>query len=352
MKRLSLIICLTSWIILFSCQQKERFYEADNSSILYTGRVDFTNPKRPVFMYSGVSIRSAFEGTSAYMILKDDSAKNRFNIRIDSTDFIIKTNKNDSVYLIADHLKNAVHNIVITRITEWHGGNTTFLGFRIAGKGLIPVFPRKYKIEFIGNSITCGYGSEGKSHNEHFTYTTENCLKTYAAYTSENLNADFILVCRSGIGMHQSYGGDTTFAMPLLYEEVVAGSPMKWEFKKFVPDVVFIELGANDLSSNVDSSAFTMAYLKFLDRIRGYYPDARLVCASGPGGLNDEKGNQKWQNLITGVVGEASKKMNNLYYYRFEPTEHNGSDWHPSAGEHKMLSVALTDYLRNLMNWK
>jgi hypothetical protein len=356
MKRLAFILWIVISGFFLSCNQRKLFIEPDNSSIIYTGRIDFNDPKHPVFMYSGVKIRMAFTGTAVTgtavsVLLKDDSARNRFNIRLDSSEFTLITHKGDSVYLIADSLKNAVHNLEITRITEWHGGNTVFLGFMITGNGLVRVFPRERKIEFIGNSITCGYGSEGKSRDEHFTYKTQNCLHTFAAYTSGNLNADFIMVCRSGIGIYQSYGGDTRFAMPLLYEEVVSGSPRKWDFKKFIPDVVVIELGANDLSSKVDSIKYTDAYLGFLGKLREYYPTAKIVCVSGPGGMNDDQHNRHFTNLVKGVVAEASKKLERIYYYGMETTEHNGSDWHPSAAEHQKLSFGLTSYLKTLMNW-
>lgn len=303
-------------------------------------------------MYSGVTLRTIFEGTAAYILLKDDSARNRFNVTIDSTEHILETVKGDTLYLLADSLKNTVHFLEITRITEWHGGNTVFLGLKIIGKGVLPVPPMERKIEFIGNSITCGYGSEGKSRQEHFSYQTENCLHTYAAYTAKNLHADFIMVCRSGIGMYQSYGGDTAFAMPLLYPEVVTGSPVKWEFSRFVPDVVVIELCANDLSSKVDSVKFTRAYVGFLKVLRGHYLKSKIVCLSGPGGFDDESNNQRWINLVKGSVSEASKNLENISYYGMEPTGHSGSDWHPNAEEHKQLSRGLTSYLRTLMDWK
>ena len=161
-----------------------------------------------------------------------------------------------------------------------------------------------------------------------------------------------MLVCRSGIGVNQSYGGDTAFAMPLLYEEINSGSPVKWDFKKFLPDVVVVELGANDLSSKVDSTRFSLAYLGFLKRLRGYYPAAKIICISGPGSIGDNKGNLRWANLVSNVVIEGSKNIDGLFYYAMEPIEHMGSDWHPSASEHKKLSINLTAYIQDLMNWQ
>ncbi len=345
---------LTSLIFfsLFSCRQKELFIKPDNDNLTYIGRVDFTNPERPVFMYSGVTIRTIFDGSSVSVILKDDSAKNRFKVTIDSVSHIFHTVKGDSVYLLADGLKSSVHFLEITRITEWHGGNTVFLGLKIKGRGLeyVPLHDRK--IEFIGNSITCGYGTDVKSADEHFSYETENCLHTFAAYTAKNLKADFIMNCRSGIGMYQSYGGDTAFAMPKLYEQVVAGSRNRWDYSRFIPDVVVIELGANDLSSDVDSTKFIHAYTGFIKQLRDHYAHSKIVCLSGPANPGDTMRIRHWVNYVKGAVTEASKKYRDVYYYGLEPMKLNGGDGHPSSAEHKILSVGLTAYLRDLMNWK
>ena len=159
------------------------------------------------------------------------------------------------------------------------------------------------------------------------------------------------MTCRSGIGMYQSYGGDTAFAMPKLYDEIITGSDRKWDFSRFIPDVVVIELGANDLSSHVDSVKFTRAYLGFLEKLRGHYRYAKIVCLSGPESVNDTLRNRRWVNLVKGAATEASKSLNNIYYFGLGTIEYNGSDWHPSAAEHKKLSNDLTVYLRKLMNW-
>ena len=53
---------------------------------------------------------------------------------------------------------------------------------------------------FIGNSITCGYGTETTDPYEHFSYDNENHTLTYAYLAARDLDADFHVVARSGIG--------------------------------------------------------------------------------------------------------------------------------------------------------
>jgi hypothetical protein len=67
-----------------ACRQQgsESFIPANNSNISYSGRFDFSHKSKPVFMYSGCAIRTVFNGTSVALIMKDDSLRNLFTVKI------------------------------------------------------------------------------------------------------------------------------------------------------------------------------------------------------------------------------------------------------------------------------
>ena len=71
-----------------------------------------------------------------------------------------------------------------------------------------PLEERKEKIEFIGDSITCGYGVEAKDELEVFTTATENAGKSFAGLAAEWLGADAMLTCFSGYGIVSGYTDD------------------------------------------------------------------------------------------------------------------------------------------------
>jgi hypothetical protein len=197
-------------IILSACKHSgsKSFISACNKKIALIGRFDLTDKSSPRFMYSGSLIRTEFNGTSIEVILKDDSLRNMFNVLVDDSMFVLTTNKPDGNYLLANNLENRRHTLEIYRRTEWHGGNTTFKGFNLdRGHRLYKPSVKTRIIEFIGDSYTCGYGNEGKSREEHFRFDTENNWQTYGAIASRELDAEYITVCRSGIGMWQGYGG-------------------------------------------------------------------------------------------------------------------------------------------------
>jgi hypothetical protein len=339
-------------LILFACNHSgpKKFIPADNKNIALIGRFDLTDKMSPVFMYSGSLIRTAFNGTFVEVILKDDSLRNMFNILIDDSLSVLTTNRPEGVYLLADNLENKKHFLEIYRRTEWSGGNTTFKGFNLdKGKRLYKPFVKPRIIEFIGDSYTCGYGNEGKSRDEHFRYETENNYMTYGSLTARALDAEYLAVCRSGIGIWQGYGGDTSFTMPKLYDKVIINSPVLWNFERYHPETVVIDLGGNDLSAPLDSSAFINTYIEFLKRVRNNYKNAKIVCIAGP----DKPGDvwEKWRSLIHAVVNEYGKSDPMVSYFEFSPFEPSGSDWHPNIEEHQRMASELVPFLKNLMNW-
>lgn len=79
-------------------------------------------------------------------------------------------------------------------------------------------------LNFIGNSITCGYGVESENPKDPFTYDTENHFYTYAARTARALKAQHLVVARSGIGIYRNYAGPRSGSkdcMPAMYEQVL-----------------------------------------------------------------------------------------------------------------------------------
>jgi hypothetical protein len=338
--------------ILSACNHpgSKKFVAADNKNILLVGRFDLSDKASPVFMYSGSTIRTIFSGTSVEVVLKDDSLRNMFNVLIDDSLFVFTASNPDGTYLLAENLENKKHSLEIYRRTEWHGGNTTFKGLNLERGGKLykpQLKPRM--VEFIGDSYTCGYGNEGKSKEEHFTYETENNYLTYGSIIARALDAEYLTVCRSGIGMWQGYGGDTAFTMPKLYDQIIINCEKSWDYTRYQPDAVVIDLAGNDLSAPLDSAAFTDTYVNFLHRIRKNYGAAQIVCLAGPSNTGEEW--DKWRSLLSSVVNKYKQSDPRISYFEFSTFEPNGSDWHPNVAEHTRMAEELIPFMKTLMNW-
>ena len=339
--------------------------------IQYTGRISFTNPERPAWNYPGVQIITAFEGTSLRMMAKPKSGY--FMAQIDQAEpfKVAFRSESDSVVTLATGLPDGRHMVRLMYILEGYELYPEFWGFVLdEGKSLVeaPALPAK-KIEFIGNSITCGYGNEGTDRNEHFDYATENHYYSYASIVARTLNAQHWVVARSGIGAYRNYGeaktGSPRSCMPVQYEYTGYAYDLrlrdeasflreKWDFSRYQPDVVCINLGTNDLSTNnYDVDLLKQGYQKLLKMVRSHNPKAKIVflCGSMLNGKELEIAKQ----LLDEVKTEANKAGDKeVYRFDFTPQAGDlgyGNDWHPSLLQHEKMAAELAAFLRALMHW-
>lgn len=342
-----------------------------NPDIVYTGRISFTNPDRPAWNYPGVQIMAAFEGTSLRMIAKPRSGY--FMAQIDQAEpfKVAFRGERDSVVTLATALPEGRHLVRLMYVIEGYEFFPEFWGFVLdEGRQLVkaPLLPSR-KIEFIGNSITCGYGNEGLKKEEGFDYATENHYYSYASITARNLQAQHWVVARSGIGAYRNYDGPKTgnpdSNMPVQYEYTgYAWKPElrkeatflqeKWDFNRYQPDVVCINLGTNDLSTpNYDLSLLKQGYQKLLKMVRQHNPKAKIVFLTGSMLYHQEL--QLAKQLLDEVTAEA-QKAGDKEVYRFDMAPINGNkyygnDWHPNIYQDEKMANELTPYLRQLMNW-
>jgi lysophospholipase L1-like esterase len=339
--------------------------------IQYTGRISFTNPERPTWNYPGVQIIAAFEGTSLRMMAKPRSGY--FMAQIDQAEpfKVAFRGERDSVVTLATALSEGRHLVRLMYIIEGYEFFPEFWGFVLdKGRQLVdaPLLPSR-KIEFIGNSITCGYGNEGLKKEEHFDYATENHYYSYASIAARNLEAQHWVVARSGIGAYRNYDGpkkgNPESCMPVQYEYVgYAWKPElrkeqtflreKWDFSRYQPDVVCINLGTNDLSTpNYDLSLLKQSYQKFLKVVRQHNPKAKIVLLTGSMLYNQEL--QIAKQLLDELT-EKAHKAGDKEVYRFDMNHIDGeafygNDWHPNVYQDEKMANELTAYLRKLMNW-
>lgn len=332
-----------------------------NPYLNYVGRIVKSNPESYKFSYPGTLVSAAFDATGVKLHCKPGSGY--FMVQIDNAEpfKVAFRGERDSLVQVATALPRGRHTLKAMYCIEGYEYLPEFRGLILDGDGQIlqpDALPAR-KIEFIGNSITCGYGSESTDPNEHFSFETENHYIGYAQVAARALNAQAQIVARSGIGIYRNYNGPKTGNpkdnMPAQYGYTLYNDKSEvWDFSRYVPDVVCINLGTNDLSTaGFDVKLLKEGYKNFLATVRKNNPNAKIVflCGSMLGGKELEIA----KKTLNDVVDEANKNGDKeVYRFDFTPQDgalKYGADWHPSRWQHEKMGAELTAFLRNLMGW-
>lgn len=169
-------------------------------------------------------------------------------------------------------------------------GRITVVGKR----PIVPTAQKQLRMEFIGDSITCGFGIDETNDNNRFSTGTENFSKTYAYLTATALDADYSAVCYSGYGVYSGYTDGSRNTSDVIfgrYENAVDnksfdadGQTSQWDFTRYSPNLVVINLGTNDASycrSATSRAAFVEEYKRLLYLVREKNPNAYILCVLG-----------------------------------------------------------------------
>ncbi|MGN1305426.1 MAG: GDSL-type esterase/lipase family protein [Oscillospiraceae bacterium] len=257
--------------------------------------------------------------------------------------------------------------VKIVKISESQESTCAISDITVNGKDVKPAENKQHLIEFIGDSITCGYGVDDEDCNHHFSTKTEDCTKAYAYKTAEKLDADYSLVSYSGHGIISGYSGDgkkvLTQLVPPLYthlgntwsrNEEFDPAKLEWDFSKREPDVIVINLGTNDdsycKSQEEKCEDFRENYVKFVKKIRENNPNAKIIGTLGIMGQNLYPYVEKALRDYSEETGDT-----NVDYLMFDQQNMNedgiAADWHPSEKTHEKASDKLAEKIKESMGW-
>ncbi|MBQ7981590.1 MAG: GDSL family lipase, partial [Oscillospiraceae bacterium] len=97
-------------------------------------------------------------------------------------------------------------NVKIIKLSECAMSTCGIKAITVAeGETIKPAAKKTHTIEFIGDSITCGYGVDDEVKENHFSTKTEDVTKAYAYKTAQALDADYSMFSISGYGIISGY---------------------------------------------------------------------------------------------------------------------------------------------------
>lgn len=326
-------------------------------------------------VHSGSGAEFTFQGTTASITLQGDSTvlgngENQAHFAIYVNDELVvddMMNKLEKTYSIFESETEEVCTVRVIKLSESAQSTMGIKSIEVTSKGdIAPTEKQEKLIEFIGDSITCGYGVEDENRDNHFKTATENASKTYAYKTAEALGADYSLVSFSGYGIISGYTGTgekvPEQTLPQYYDKLgfsygtyLGQSPVdyEWDFSKCQPDVIVINLGTNDESycgNKTDrKEEYTEQYVEFLKKVREKNPDAVLIASLGIMGDKLYSCVEKAVETYHAQTGDT-----NVYSVKFEvqsAADGYAADWHPTEATHKKAAEKLTGEIKSIMGW-
>ncbi|SEK93416.1 GDSL-like Lipase/Acylhydrolase family protein [Ruminococcus sp. YRD2003] len=228
------------------------------------------------------------------------------------------------------------------------------------GAVIAPAPEKPMKIEFIGDSITCGYGVDDSNMQSDFSCEAENAMKSYAYISAELLGADYSLFSYSGYGLISGYSGDglrnTTEILPPWYETCgfsyssaggVRLQDLQWDFSRFVPDFIVINLGTNDNSfcscHNESYREFEDCYLDFLRVLRRNNPRAHIVCSLGIMLA------EPLPYIESAIERFGDERVSVFRFTTQDGLLGFGSNWHPSEDTQLRAAEELAEYIKSIL---
>lgn len=330
---------------------KDTVIPISSEYVKFTGR-HITKDSSEWLLQSGSAVEFKVTGTKASAVLNggsffeaDKDHRPRYAVFVDGELILDKTidEKEETVTLFEEQSRRTAE-VKIMLLSEATSGPVGVSSINVSSDAAVPVKPlpnKKLLIEFIGDSITCAYGVEGKSSSDPFKTTTENFSKSYAYLAAKQLDADYSAVSYSGHGIVSGYSsGDknSDCLVPDFYSLTsrLPGYDLPWDFKERETDAVFINLGTNDINYvtadyETRSEEFIKGYIDFLKTIRSNNPKAAIICTMGIMG-----GDEDIYPLIEKAVEEYTAETGDDNIICYKSSVHNitadgiGSDWHPS----------------------
>jgi lysophospholipase L1-like esterase len=354
------LLKFTVFLLLFAISASaQKIVDNADTRIRYQGRIGHQDGVAQLY-WSGTSMEVNFTGSTVKALLKDERGENYFNIIIDGKITVLHPDTAKRLYTLASGLKAGNHTLLLYKRTEFSDGSTAFYNFQFEPKAeVLPASPQKNRtIEFYGNSITAGYAVEDFSGSDSYLSRYKNNYISYGALVARHFNAQYSFIVKSGIGVMVGYYPET---MGQIFDRLnPTDANSKWDFSKYTPEVIVINLFQNDASltrsptrpeylakfpSGPPTEAYIIqSYKKLVQGIRAKNPNAQIICVLG--NMDASKEGLPWPGYIQSAVDELKDKKVFVHIFPYKNTP-----GHPSIKEQQTMADDLTKFIDAYIKW-
>ncbi len=242
--------------------------------------------------------------------------------------------------VLAEDLPYGEHTFAIVRQTEWDRGDT--YAYEILTEGAIAAPPAEKELyfEFIGDSLTTGFGNlsdvEGNDWGGAPIY--QDSTRSYCQLTADAFDADYSVVAIQGIGV---VCGPQTIVMGDVYPEYPRVNEHDYladQSRK--ADVVVINMGTNDWETKggkgVSDDVILDKLMELGLQAKEMHPDTKIVYVTGM--------QPSYTRQLENVVKDLGGSENGFYYCRL-PENLKGHDSHPDLDGHRAAADTLIAFL-------
>ena len=240
----------------------------------------------------------------------------------------------------------------------------------------------KYKLEFIGDSLTSGEGTYGANDDMDWLPMYMSFSHQYAHFIEETADCEVRMISQGGWGVYNAWDNNRNNVIPGIYKKICAltelgknrefGSGKEYDFSSWVPDAVIVNLGTNDASgfkqppfkdqktgtiwkqrleddgsyNREDIGCFKKAVKDFLIMLRECNPTSHIVWVYGMLGHDIEED-------LKDAVGEYCRENSddNAAYLSLPDTlpEKLGSRQHSGVAAHRDAARIILSYLEKVL---
>ncbi|GLY30712.1 GDSL-type esterase/lipase family protein [Kineosporia sp. NBRC 101731] len=237
----------------------------NDPNLHFAGRWDTTDPSTYVGNWESPYVEATFTGTTVKATVRDAVT---VYASVDHGPIQTHSGVSGTVDLTPTPLSPGRHTVWLSYRTgeiptcaTWPFPCATFQGFTFdRGARTLPQ-PRRKLVEFIGDSITVGYGTE------------KTTVDSYSWLLGEQLGVDHTNIARSGACLVQL---TNCFGLNENWDRTTIGGTTDWDFSRYDADAVVINLGTNDAGRGVSNDDFQAQYTRLLEEARTKYPAAHL----------------------------------------------------------------------------
>lgn len=302
----------------------EKWISADHDALQYMGRIDFDDPKAPVWINPCTCVRVRFTGSFVKAVVTNQRGcwDNYLGSLIDGVQrkHLLQPQGKQEI-LLAENLGEGDHELLLfKRMDSCH--QIVFHALTVEDTASVSApdpLPQR-RIEVYGDSVSAGEVSEAVDycgqvdppHNGEYS----NSYYSYSWFTARMLNAQLHDVAQGGIALLDGTGyfrWPEYLGMEYMYDKMEyhtdINPPKKWDFSRYVPHVVIVAIGQNDnhpddyMSDDYNhpkAQHWRARYRGFITRLREIYPNAHIILSTTI--LNhhenwDKSIHQVWQEL-------------------------------------------------------